>query len=117
MPAVHKYKILFRFGKRDGTYRIAAEIQLSDDYGRTLALLRFCDRGQSFPDIDNVYYGETIILHFPFSMFELVVNFLRNEEPVYVYSDPRTGEFEGTSYPLIGVFLGTSPEPFKGGAL
>ena len=96
MPAVSSYSILF-YGGPDGYQTNRAQIQLSDAVGKTIALIRFNDPGVFFkPDAND---GGIIKMHLPSSMFQSVLDVLRNEKPINVYFALERG------------FLGTSNEP------
>jgi len=76
-------------------------VQLSDANGKTLAWIRFNDPGMFF---ENDYESGGIIrMHLPSTMFQNVLDVLRNEKPVYIY------------FVQNRAFLGTSKEPIGEG--
>ena len=93
---VKSYHVLF-YGGPDGYQTNRAQIQLSDAAGKTLAWLRFNDPGMAF---ENDYESGGIIrMHLPSTMFQGILDVLRNEKPVYIYFAQNRG------------FLSTSKEP------
>jgi len=93
---VKKYHILV-YGGPDGYQTNRAQIYLSDGQGKPLAYLRFNDPGMAF---ENDYESNGIIrMHLPSTMFENVIDVLRNEKPIYIYFAQNRG------------FLSTSKEP------
>ncbi|MDH5605781.1 MAG: hypothetical protein OEY93_02735 [Anaerolineae bacterium] len=98
--AVESYSLLF-YGSPSGYQTNRAQIQLSGADGKTLAWIRFNDPGMFFEDD---YESDGIIrMHMPSSMFENVIDVLRNEKPVYIYFAQKRG------------FLGTAKEPIGEG--
>ncbi|MBN1928619.1 MAG: hypothetical protein JW764_03670 [Chlorobiaceae bacterium] len=96
MPVVSSYSVLF-YGGPDGYQTNRAQIQLNDAQGKTLAWIRFNDPGMAF---ENDYLaGDIIRMHMPSTMFQSVLDVLRNEKPINVYFAQNRG------------FLGTSAEP------
>ena len=96
MPAVSSYSILF-YGGPDGYQTNRAQIQLSDATGKTLAWLRFNDPGMFFENDAND--GGIIRMHLPSTMFQGILDVLRNEKPINIYFAQGRG------------FLGTASEP------
>jgi hypothetical protein len=97
---VKEYHILF-YGGPEGYQTNRAQIALYDSGGKTVAYVRFNDPGMTF---ENDYESGGIIrMHLPSTMFENVLDVLRNEKPVYVYSQQGRG------------FLSTSQEPIGEG--
>jgi hypothetical protein len=93
---VKEYHILF-YGSPEGYQTNRAQIALYDSGGKTVAYVRFNDSGMTF---ENDYESGGIIrMHLPSTMFENVLDVLRNEKPVYVYFQQGRG------------FLSTSKEP------
>jgi hypothetical protein len=89
---VTSYHILI-YGSEQGYQTNRAQIQLSN--GNTVvAWLRFNDSGMVFEADSNV--GGIIKMHLPSSMFQSVVDILRNEKPINVYFAQGRGFF-GTS--------------------
>lgn len=96
MASVSSYSVLF-YGGPDGYQTNRAQIQLNDAAGKTVAWVRFNDPGMFFEADSNS--GGIIKMHLPSSMFENVIDVLRNEKPINVYFVQGRG------------FLGTSSEP------
>lgn len=93
---VKSYHILF-YGSPAGYQTNRAQIQLSDANNKTLAWIRFNDPGMFYEDD---YEKDGIIrMHLPSSMFQNVLDVLRNEKPIYIYFAQNRG------------FLSTSREP------
>lgn len=97
---VESYSILF-YGSPSGYQTNRAQIQLSDANGKTVAWIRFNDPGMFF---ENDYESNGIIrMHLPSTMFQNVLDVLRNEKPVYIY------------FVQNRAFLGTAKEPIGEG--
>jgi hypothetical protein len=97
---VESYSVLF-YGSPSGYQTNRVQIQLSDANGKTLAWIRFNDPGMFF---ENDYESGGIIrMHLPSTMFQNVLDVLRNEKPVYIY------------FVQNRAFLGTSKEPLGEG--
>jgi hypothetical protein len=96
MATVSSYSVLF-YGSPEGYQTNRAQIQLSDAAGKALAWVRFNDPGMVFEN-DAMDNG-VIRMHLPTSMFQSVLDVLRNEKPVNVYFAQGRG------------FLGTGLEP------
>ncbi len=95
MPNVTNYHVLF-YGSPDGYQTNRAQIALYDG-NNTVAFVRFNDPGMVF---ENDYVDAGIIrMHLPSSMFENVIDVLRNETPITVYFAAGKG------------LLGTGKEP------
>jgi len=98
MAAVASYSVLF-YGGPDGYQTNRAQIQLSDAQNKTLAWIRFNDPGMFFEaDSDS---GGIIKMHMPSSMFQGVIDVLRNEKPINIYFAQGRG-FLGTSSESVG---------------
>jgi len=97
---IKNYSVLF-YGSPSGYQTNRAQIQLVDTNNKVAAWIRFNDPGQFF---ENDYVKDNIIrMHLPSSMFENVIDVLRNEKPVYIY------------FVSGRAFLGTSSEPIGEG--
>lgn len=93
---VKKYHILF-YGSPSGYQTNRAQIALYDGSDKTVAYVRFNDPGMFF---ENDYESGGIIrMHLPSTMFENVLDVLRNEKPIYIY------------FAVGRAFLATSLEP------
>jgi hypothetical protein len=95
MANVTNYSVLF-YGGPDGYQTNRAQIQLSNGI-TPVAWVRFNDPGMAF-EADYVD-GGIIRMHLPSTMFENVIDVLRNEKPINVY------------FTAGRAFLGTSAEP------
>lgn len=80
---------IFVYGGPNGYDDNRAQIALNGD-GKQIAWVRFHDPGMAFPE-DDIYHGthsDIIRMHLPTSMFQSVLDILRNEKPVFaVYSE------------------------------
>jgi hypothetical protein len=90
------YHILF-YGSPEGYQTNRAQISLYGADGKTAAFVRFNDPGMAFEN--DAESGGIIRMHLPSTMFENVLDVLRNEKPVYIYFAQGHG------------FLSTSKEP------
>ena len=95
MANVTQYSVLC-YGTPDGYQDCRAQIQLSDG-ATVLGWVRFHDPGMAFPN--DSQSGGKIIMHLPSTMFENVLDILRNEKPIHYY------------FVSNHAFLGTSAEP------
>lgn len=95
MPNVTSYSVLV-YGGPDGYQTNRAQIQLRDG-NIVVAWLRFNDPGMAF-EADSLL-GNIIRMHLPSSMFQSVLDMLRNEKPLTVYFAQNRG------------FFGTADEP------
>lgn len=93
---VKKYHILV-YGSPTGYQTNRSQIALYDGNNRTVAYLRFNDPDMNFENDSES--GGRIKMHLPSTMFENVLDILRNEKPVYIYFAQGRG------------FLSTSKEP------
>lgn len=95
MATVTQYHVLF-YGTDDGYVDSRAQIAL---FNRTTVLgyVRFHDPGMPFPA--DAQSGAQIFMHQPSTMFENVIDVLRNENPVHFY------------FVSGHAFLGTAAEP------
>jgi hypothetical protein len=97
MANVTQYHILF-YGTPDGYQDCRAQIQLMDG-SNVLGWVRFHDSGMPFPN--DSQSGWKIIMHLPSSMFENVLNVIRNEKPINYYFSAGHA-FLGTSTEAVG---------------
>jgi hypothetical protein len=95
MANVTNYHVLF-YGGPDGYQTNRAQIALYDG-NIVVAFVRFNDPGMVF-ETDYID-GNIIRMHLPSTMFENVIDVLRNEKPVNVY------------FSAGRAFLGTGTEP------
>jgi hypothetical protein len=96
MATVTQYHVFF-YGTDDGYQGSRAQITLFSGPTTVLGYVRFHDPGMPFPA--DSQSGGLITMHLPSSMFENVLDVLRNEEPIEYYF--------GAGHAL----LGTSMEP------
>lgn len=95
---IKDYHILF-YGSPEGYQTNRAQITLYDANGKVAAYVRFNDPGMTFEnDYDS---GGIIRMHLPSSMFENVLDVLRNESPIYIYFAQNRG-FLSTSKEAVG---------------
>ena len=99
MPAVSHYHVLV-YGGPDGYQTNRAQIALYSAPGQTIAYVRFNDPGMAFEaDSQN---GNTILMHLPSTMFQSVLDILRNEKPINVYFAQGRGFFGTGDYEPVG---------------
>jgi hypothetical protein len=92
MAEVTNYHILV-YGGPDGYQTNRAQIFLSGASGQPLAYVRFNDPGMAFEaDYES---GGIIRMHLPSTMFQGVLDILRNEKPIHIYFAQSRG-FLGT---------------------
>lgn len=98
MAAVTSYSILV-YGSPEGYQTNRSQIQLSGAGNQTLAWLRFNDPGMAFEaDYES---GGIIRMHLPSTMFQSVLDILRNESPCQIYFAQGRGFF-GTGTEPVG---------------
>ncbi|MDP2992045.1 MAG: hypothetical protein Q8N82_01635 [Deltaproteobacteria bacterium] len=95
MANVTQYHVLF-YGTPDGYQDCRAQITPYEG-NNVLGYIRFHDSGMPFPN--DSQSGGKIIMHLPSTMFENVIDILRNEKPINYY------------FASGHAFLGTSTEP------
>ena len=93
---IKKYHVLV-YGSPAGYQTNRAQIALYDGSNKTVAYVRFNDPGMLFEN--DSMSGNRIKMHLPSTMFQNVLDILRNEKPVYIYFAQGRG------------FLSTSKEP------
>jgi hypothetical protein len=95
MANVTQYHVLF-YGSSTGYQDNRAQISVYEG-STVLGYIRFHDHGMPFPN--DSQSGGRIIMHLPSTMFQNVMDVLRNEKPInYYFASGRA-------------FLGTSTEP------
>ena len=99
MASVTQYQVRW-YGSPAGYQDNRAQIALYDG-ATVLGYVRFHDPGMPFPA--DSQSGGKIIMHLPSSMFENVLEVLRNESPISYY------------FASAHAFLGTSTEPIGEG--
>jgi hypothetical protein len=95
MATVTQYHVLF-YGTDDGYQGSRAQIVLYNG-ATVLGYVRFHDPGMPF--LADSQAGSLITMHLPSTMFENVIDVLRNEKPINYY------------FVSGHAFLGTSTEP------
>lgn len=80
--SVQSYHVLF-YGSKQGYQTNRAQISLYDANNKTVAWIRFQDPGMFFEN-DSASNG-IIRMHLPSTMFQNVLDILRNEEPIRIY--------------------------------
>jgi hypothetical protein len=99
MAEVSKYHVLV-YGGPDGYQTNRAQIALYGTTGSTIAYVRFNDPGMVFEaDSDS---GGSIKMHLPSTMFQSVLDLLRNEKPVQIYFAQGRGFFGTGSTEPVG---------------
>jgi hypothetical protein len=100
-PAKRAYSYdLLIYGSQAGYLSCRAQIELHGPNTQdTIAWVRFCDPGVTFP-LDT-YNNGIVTMHLPTSMFEPMLNILRTEKFVEVYFGPGQG-FVDTGNLAIG---------------
>jgi hypothetical protein len=94
----HSYGLLI-YGSEAGYQSSRAEIQLSGVRPQdTIAFVRFCDPGVTFP-LDT-YNNGIVTMYLPTSVLEPVLNILRTEKFVEVYFGPGQGFIDTGSLPI-----------------
>jgi len=98
MAEVTKYHVLV-YGGPEGYQTNRSQIALYGTAGNTIAYVRFND-----PDMGlekAVYNNEVITMHRPGTMFQSVLDILRNEKPIQIYFAQGRGFFgTGTTEPV-----------------
>ena len=94
-----KYHILF-YGSPEGYQTNRAQIALYGTGGNTIAFIRFNDPGMVF-EADSES-GGIIRMHLPSTMFQSVLDVLRNEKPIHIYFAAGRGFFGTQSTEPVG---------------
>ena len=98
MANVTRYHILV-YGGPTGYQTNRSQIQLSDD-SKVVAWVRFNDPGMIF---ENDYVDNDIIrMHLPSTMFQSVLDILRNEKPLNIYFAAGRAFFGTTGNENVG---------------
>jgi hypothetical protein len=102
----HSYGLLI-YGSAAGYQSSRAQIELNGPSPQdSIAFVRFCDPGVTFP-LDT-YNNGIVTMYLPTSMFQPVLNILRTEKFIEVYFGPEQG-FISTGNLLIGAGLPIHP--------
>lgn len=99
MATVSNYHILI-YGSPDGYQTNRAQIALYGAANTTIAFLRFNDPGMAFEADSNS--GGIIKMHLPSTMFQSVLDILRNEKPIQIYFAQGRGFFGTGSLEAVG---------------
>lgn len=99
MAEVTKYHILV-YGSPEGYQTNRSQIALYGTAGTTIAYVRFNDPGMVFENDTNS--GGIITMHLPSTMFQPVLDILRNEKPIQVYYAAGRGFFGTGSTENVG---------------
>ena len=97
MAQVTSYSILV-YGGPEGYQTNRSQIQLTGANDTVLAWLRFNGPGMTF-EADYVDSG-IIRMHLPSTMFQSVLDILRNEKPLNIYFAQNRGFFGTSSEPV-----------------
>ncbi len=95
---VTSYHILI-YGSEQGYQTNRAQIQLNDG-AKVVAWIRFNDPGMLFETDSNI--DGIIKMHLPSSMFQSVIDILRNEKPINIYFAQGRGFFGTSSLEPVG---------------
>lgn len=82
MAEVSKYHVLV-YGGPDGYQTNRSQITLYGTAGTPIAYVRFNDPGMAFEADSN--NGGVILMHLPSTLFQSVLDLLRNEKPIQIY--------------------------------
>ncbi len=99
MAEVTRYHVLV-YGGPDGYQTNRAQIALYGATGTTIAYVRFNDPGMAFEADSNS--GGVIAMHLPSTMFQSVLDLLRNEKPIQIYWAQNRGFFGTASTEGVG---------------
>jgi hypothetical protein len=99
MAEVTKYHVLV-YGGPNGYQTNRSQIALYGSTNAVIAYLRFNDPGMAFENDDNT--GGVIKMHLPSTMFDSVLDLLRNEKPIQVYFAQGRGFFGTGSTEPVG---------------
>ena len=82
MANITQYHVLF-YGTSDGYQGNRAQIGLYEG-GKCVGYVRFHDPGMPFP-ADGPQANGQLVMHMPSTMFDAVIDVLRNEKPINFY--------------------------------
>ncbi|MCB9234986.1 MAG: hypothetical protein H6581_25255 [Bacteroidia bacterium] len=99
MANVKNYAVRFHGGPKGTGTDIRAQVHLFDDRNRMLGWVDFYTNGYDLPEDRQT--AEHIILSMHSEFLVSVVDMLRNEEPVFLYWQPK----------IQNAYLGTGQEP------
>jgi hypothetical protein len=97
MPAVTDYHVLI-YGSPEGYQTNRAQISVYGPDGKTAAFIRFNDPGMAFEQDSES--GGIISMHLPSTMFENVLDVLRNEKPMQIYFAQGRGFLSSSTEPI-----------------
>ena len=98
MVNVTSYHVLI-YGSQQGYQTNRAQIALYNN-GKVVAYVRFNDPGMAF-EADSEVNG-IIKMHLPSTMFQSVIDILRNEKPINIYFAQGRGFFGTGSLESVG---------------
>lgn len=99
MAAVSSYHVLV-YGSPDGYQTNRSQITLYGPTGGVVAYVRFNDPGMVFENDSNA--GGIIAMHLPSTMFQSMLDLLRNEMPLQIYFAQGRGFFGTASTEPVG---------------
>ena len=99
MPAVTHYHVLV-YGGPDGYQTNRAQIALYSSPNTVAAYVRFNDPGMAFES--DSQSGNIILMHLPTTMFQSVLDILRNKAPINVYFAAGRGFFGTGTTEAVG---------------
>lgn len=99
MAEVTRYHILV-YGSPEGYQTNRSQIALYNAANQVIAYVRFNDPGMVFEADDDS--GGIIKMHLPSTMFQSVLDILRNEKPIQVYFAAGRGFFGTGSTEAVG---------------
>ncbi len=99
MAVVTRYHILV-YGSEEGYGTNRAQIALYGGDGKVAAYVRFNDPGMLFESDSNA--SGIIRMHLPSTMFQSVLDILRNEKPIHIYFAQNRGFFGTASTEPVG---------------
>lgn len=100
MADVSSYHVLV-YGGPEGYQTNRSQIALFGPTGNTLAYVRFNDPGMVFENDSQAANG-IISMHLPSTMFQSVLDLLRNEKPIQIYFAQGRGFFGTGSKEPVG---------------
>ncbi|MFT3857322.1 MAG: hypothetical protein QM742_07455 [Aquabacterium sp.] len=100
MAEVAKYHVLV-YGGPEGYQTNRSQISLYGPTGNVLAYVRFNDPGMVFENDSQAANG-IISMHLPSTMFQSVLDLLRNEKPLQIYFAQGRGFFGTASTEPVG---------------
>lgn len=100
MADVAKYHVLV-YGSPEGYQTNRAQIALYNAANAVVGYVRFNDPGMVFEN-DSLAGNGVILMHLPSTMFQSVIDLLRNEKPIQLYFAQGRGFFGTGSTEPVG---------------